>query len=70
MHEHFLPYFYKKYPTIEEFANCDIAELEEIIHPCGFYKNKAKNARACANKILDTFNGVAIIIVGIIWLSN
>lgn len=52
------PALFKKYPTIEEFANCDIAELEEIIHPCGFYKNKAKNARACANKILDTFNGV------------
>ena len=52
------PALFKNYPTIEEFANCDIAELEEIIHPCGFYKNKAKNARACANKILDTFNGV------------
>ena len=51
------PILFKKYPTIESFANCDISELEEIIHPCGFYKNKAKNARACANKILNDFNG-------------
>lgn len=52
------PALFKKYPTIEAFANCDIHELEEIIHPCGFYKNKAKNARACANKILNDFNGI------------
>lgn len=52
------PSLFKKYPTIEEFANCNITELEEIIHPCGFYKNKAKNARACANRLLDSFNGI------------
>lgn len=52
------PALFKKYPTIEAFANCDIHELEEIIHPCGFYKNKAKNAHACANKILNDFNGI------------
>lgn len=52
------PILFKKYPTLEALANCDINELEEIIHPCGFYKNKAKNARACANKLLSDFNGV------------
>ncbi len=52
------PELFKKYPTIEDFANCDINELEEIIHPCGFYKNKAKNAKACAQKILSDFNGI------------
>ena len=52
------PELFKKYLTIEDFANCDINELEEIIHPCGFYKNKAKNAKACAQKILSDFNGI------------
>ena len=52
------PYLFKKYPTIESFANCDINELEEIIHPCGFYKNKAKNAKACAQKLLSDFDGI------------
>ena len=52
------PTLFKKHPTIEDFANCNVTELEEIIHPCGFYKNKAKNARACANKILNDFNGI------------
>lgn len=51
------PALFKKYPTVEAFANCDIHELEEIIHPCGFYKNKAKNAKACAQKLLDIYHG-------------
>lgn len=52
------PILFKRYPTLKDLANCNINELEEIIHPCGFYKNKAKNARACANKLLSDFNGV------------
>ena len=31
-----------KYPTLEAFANADIAELEQDIRSTGFYKNKAK----------------------------
>ena len=28
-----------------------------MIHPCGFYKNKAKNIKKCAKQILDEFEG-------------
>ena len=35
------PSLFKRCKTIEDFANIDIKELEEIIHPCGFYRNKA-----------------------------
>ena len=48
---------YEKYNTPQEFASIDIKELEELIKPCGFYKNKAKNIKACAQQILDKFNG-------------
>ena len=34
---------FERCKTIEDFENIDINELENIIHPCGFYKNKAKN---------------------------
>ena len=51
------PSIFSKYSTPEDFANIDILELENLIHPCGFYKNKAKNIKACANKILTDFNG-------------
>lgn len=48
---------FKKYPTLESFATCDISELEQDIKPCGFFRNKAKNIRASANIILRDFNG-------------
>lgn len=51
------PSIFNKYSTPEDFANIDINELETLIHPCGFYRNKAKNIKACANKILSDFNG-------------
>lgn len=28
-----------------------------MIHPCGFYKNKAKNIKLCAKQLLENFNG-------------
>ena len=37
------PALFKRCATIEDFANIDIKELEDLIHPCGFFKNKAKN---------------------------
>ena len=52
------PYIFSKYSTPEDFANMDIKELEALIHPCGFYKNKAKNIKACSHKLINEFNGV------------
>lgn len=52
------PSIFPYYSTPEDFANMDIKKLEEFIHPCGFYKNKAKNIKACAQKLIDDFNGV------------
>lgn len=52
------PNIFNKYSTPYDFAKIDINELENLIHPCGFYKNKAKNIKACAQKVLDDFNGV------------
>ena len=51
------PALFEKCKTVEDFANIDINELEDFIHPCGFFKNKAKNIKLCANQILDKFNG-------------
>ena len=51
------PTLFKKCRTIQDFADIDISELEQIIHPCGFYKNKAKNVKLCAKQVLENFNG-------------
>lgn len=51
------PALFKRCITIQDFADIDIKELEQIIHPCGFYKNKAKNIKLCAKQVLENFNG-------------
>ncbi|MBO7730133.1 MAG: endonuclease III [Lachnospiraceae bacterium] len=48
---------YVKYPNIEAFAKADLKELEQDIHSTGFYHNKAKNLIACANQLLDEYDG-------------
>jgi endonuclease-3 len=50
------PKLFNKYGTPDKMANMDIQTLEEIIHPCGFYKNKAKNALACSKKLVEKYN--------------
>ena len=52
------PALFERCKTIQDFANIDLKDLEEIIHPCGFYKNKAKNIKLCAKQVLEKFNGV------------
>ena len=52
------PVLFTKCKTIEDFANINIKDLEKIIHPCGFYKNKAKNIKLCAKQVLENFNGI------------
>lgn len=52
------PALFNRCKTIQDFADIDIKELEDLIHPCGFYKNKAKNIKLCAKQVLENFNGV------------
>jgi len=51
------PEIFNKYSTPSDFINILLEDLEVLIHPCGFYKNKAKNIKACAQKIITDFNG-------------
>lgn len=48
---------FQKYKSIEDFSNADLKELEQDIHSTGFYKNKAKNIIACANELVEKYNG-------------
>ena len=52
------PALFERCKTVQDFADIDIKELEQIIHPCGFYKNKAKNIKLCAKQVLENFDGV------------
>ena len=44
---------FRKYDTLEKFANADLKELEQDIHSTGFYHMKAKNIIACCRDLVD-----------------
>lgn len=48
---------YSRFPTLKDFAECDIKELEEIVKPCGLFHTKARDLKACAIDLLERFNG-------------
>ncbi|MEG0388946.1 MAG: endonuclease III [Niameybacter sp.] len=48
---------FKKYRTAEDFATVELSELEVDIKSTGFYKNKAKNIKACAIKLCELYGG-------------
>lgn len=48
---------FKRYRSAEDYAEADLSELEEYIRSAGFYKNKAKNIKACCRRIIDVYNG-------------
>lgn len=48
---------FKKYTSVEAFANADLKELEEDIRPTGFFHNKAKNIIACCKALMEVHGG-------------
>ena len=48
---------FSRYKTLPEIASCDIRELEEIVHPCGVFRMKARDIRASANMLIEKFEG-------------
>lgn len=48
---------FKKYDSLEKFANADLKELEQDIRPTGFFHNKAKNIIACAKRLIEIYGG-------------
>jgi len=51
------PALFKRFPTVQSFAEADTAEVEELIRSTGFFRNKAKNIVACANALLERHSG-------------
>lgn len=48
---------FKKYDTLEKFAEADLKELEMDIRPTGFFHNKARNIKACAQRLVEVYGG-------------
>jgi endonuclease III len=48
---------FKKYPTAAHYAKASQSELERDIQSTGFFRNKAKNIRACCQTLLEKHDG-------------
>ncbi len=48
---------FQKYRSAQDYATAKQEELEEDVHPTGFYRNKAKSIRAACQYLLDHHNG-------------
>src|SRR5271163_2648068 len=51
------PGLFRKYPTIQDFANASQDEIAQEIRSTGFFNNKAKSVIGAARKILSDFGG-------------
>lgn len=51
------PALFEKYPTLDDYCNADVQDIEAIIHSCGFYHGKARDIIAMAQKIKSDFDG-------------
>tara|TARA_B100000700_G_scaffold307510_1_gene384071 strand:- start:595 stop:1236 length:642 start_codon:yes stop_codon:yes gene_type:complete len=51
------PGLFERYPAPIDLAAADQQTLEELVHPTGFYKNKAKNLLKMSNQLLDDYGG-------------
>lgn len=51
------PALFARFPTLESFAQADVAEVEQYIHSCGFFRAKARDLVACAQVLLAKYGG-------------
>lgn len=51
------PQLFREYPDAVALKNSRQADVEKIVKPLGFFRNKATNIRAMAAKLVDDFDG-------------
>lgn len=48
---------FKEYNTPKKMITLSQAELEQKIHACGFFHNKAKHILSCSKELVEKYNG-------------
>jgi endonuclease III len=51
------PEIFKKYPTVQDFAELEPQQLEPDIRSTGFFRNKSKSVVGAARRIVNDFGG-------------
>ncbi len=50
------PALFEKYRTAEDFAAADIADVEKLVHSCGFFRAKARDIVNMCREIIERFD--------------
>ena len=51
------PALYARFPTLEDLAGADVAEVETYIHSTGFFRAKARDIVSCARILVEEYCG-------------
>ena len=51
------PALFAAYPTLESMAGANVSHVEELVHSCGFYKNKARDIVLGCRMLLSDYGG-------------
>ena len=51
------PALFERYPTLKDFAEADVTEVEQLVKSCGFYHTKARDIVNCAQILLTQYGG-------------
>ncbi len=51
------PALFEKYKAVEDFANAEISDVENLIHSCGFFRAKARDIVGMCRKMIEEYDG-------------
>lgn len=51
------PHLFKKYPTVQDLAKANLADVEKIIHSAGFYHSKALSLIEMSKRVCEVYGG-------------
>ena len=51
------PVLFSRWPRIADLAAADVAEIEDVVRSTGFFRNKAKNLKAAAQRVMTVYGG-------------
>ena len=51
------PALFAAYPTLEAMASANVADIEKLVHSCGFYKHKARDIVLGCQMLISEYGG-------------
>ena len=51
------PALFARFPTLDAFAGADVAEVEDYVRSCGFYRHKARDIVLACRMLRDEYGG-------------